>query len=60
MWEQINRVYLSLVTPDFAMVQSDTPQGYFDSVREGLNYFQGLVDGTLARDESWLFITLGK
>ena len=60
MWEQINRVYLSLTAPGFAIVSDDNPQGYFSSVRDGLNYFQGLVDSTLARDEPWLFINLGK
>jgi uncharacterized alpha-E superfamily protein len=60
MWEQINRVYLSLVAPGFAVVTDESPQGYFPSLGEGLRYFQGLVDSTLARDESWLFITLGK
>jgi uncharacterized alpha-E superfamily protein len=60
MWEQINRVYLSLVAPGFAVVVDDNPQNYFLTVREGLHFFQGLVDSTLARDEAWLFLTLGK
>jgi uncharacterized alpha-E superfamily protein len=60
MWEQINRVYLSLVAPGFAVSSDHNPQGYFSTVREGLHFFQGLVDSTLARDEAWLFLSLGK
>ncbi|MFN0072807.1 MAG: alpha-E domain-containing protein [Chloroflexota bacterium] len=60
MWEQINRLYLSLSTPGFNDTPDDNPQSFFVSIREGLHFFQGIVDSTLARDEPWLFITLGK
>src|SRR5439155_24374120 len=33
---------------------------FYRRVREGLQFFQGLVDGTIAHDEAWHFLCLGK
>lgn len=60
MWEQINRIYLSLVDPEFETAAAENPQAFFLGVRKGAQFFQGLADATLARDEPWQFITLGK
>jgi uncharacterized alpha-E superfamily protein len=60
MWEQINRLYLSLVDPQLAVQAEDNPHAFYSRVREGAQLFQGLADCTLAHDEPWHFISLGK
>jgi uncharacterized alpha-E superfamily protein len=60
MWEQLNRLYLSLVDPRLAVQAEDDPNTFYSRVREGAQLFQGLADSTLAHDEPWHFITLGK
>ncbi len=36
------------------------PHGFFAWVRESTAIMSGLVDSTMSRDESWLFLTLGR
>jgi uncharacterized alpha-E superfamily protein len=60
MWEQLNRLYLSLTEPQLAARAEDSPHAFYSRVREGAQLFQGLADCTLAHDEPWHFLTLGK
>jgi len=60
MWEQINRLHLSLIHPGVAAEAEQDATGFFRRVREGLQFFQGLVDATIAHDEPWQFICLVK
>jgi uncharacterized alpha-E superfamily protein len=60
MWEQLNRVYLTLNTPRAAADAEDNPHAFYSRVREGMQFVQGLADSTLIRDESWLFFSLGR
>ncbi len=60
MWEQLNTLYLSLVNPRVAAEAEEDPHGFHKRVREGAQFFHGLADCTLAHDEAWHFITLGK
>lgn len=59
-WEQINTLYLSLASPRLAAEAEADPHGFYKRVREGIQFFEGLVDCTLARDEPWQFVSLGK
>ena len=60
MWEQLNTLYLSLVDPNLAARAEESPHAFYKRVREGAQFFQGLADCTMAQDEPWLFICLGK
>ncbi|MDQ3701918.1 MAG: alpha-E domain-containing protein [Chloroflexota bacterium] len=60
MWEQLNTLYLSLVKPQVAAEAEEDPHSFHKHVREGAQFFHGLADATLAHDEAWHFITLGK
>jgi uncharacterized alpha-E superfamily protein len=59
MWEQINGLHLSLNTARLAGADDDA-YAFYRTVREGAQFFQGLADSTLAYDEPWAFISLGK
>ena len=60
MWEQLNTLYLSLVASHQLREAEADPYAFYRRVREGAQYFQGLADATLAHDELWHFVSLGK
>jgi uncharacterized alpha-E superfamily protein len=60
MWEQLNTLYLSLVDAARLAEAQDAPHTFFRRVREGAQFFHGLADCTLAHDEPWHFVSLGK
>src|SRR3954468_6105264 len=60
MWEQLNELYLSLIDPLVAEEAAEAPYAFYRRVREGAQFCHGLADCTLARDEPWHFITLGR
>jgi uncharacterized alpha-E superfamily protein len=60
MWEQLNSLYLSLIDPRVASQAAEAPFAFYRRVREGAQFVLGLADCTLARDEPWHFINLGR
>lgn len=60
MWEQINTQYLTLVDPTLATQAEDELHTFHRRVHEGLVLIQGSADCTLAHDEPWRFLSLGK
>lgn len=60
MWEQVNTLYLSLVDERLAQEASESPHSFFRRMREGCQFFHGLADCTMAHDEAWDFVALGK
>ena len=60
MWEQLNTVYLSLDTARPDARAEDDPHAFYQPIRNGMLFVQGLADSTLLRDEAWLFFCLGR
>lgn len=60
MWEQLNTLHLSLVDAALLAEAQESPHTFFRRVREGAQFFHGLADCTLAHDEPWHFVCLGK
>jgi uncharacterized alpha-E superfamily protein len=60
MWEQINKIYLYLRSPQARVDYRNTPHDFFSSVISGSHLFQGITDATMAHDEGWDFIQAGK
>jgi uncharacterized alpha-E superfamily protein len=58
MWESLNTLYWQTRVED-AAAEAD-PQEFLRTVLHGSMTFQGLTDQTLAHDQRWLFIQLGK
>lgn len=58
MWESLNRFYWQTRAEDGAA--EEDPQEFLRTVLHGSMTFQGLTDQTLAHDQRWLFIQLGK
>jgi len=60
MWEQINRSYL-WSTGKLARQTFDRNQcEFFQEIREISHLFQGITDASMAHDEGWSFIQIGK
>jgi uncharacterized alpha-E superfamily protein len=60
MWEQINTSYLMLSEPGRERDLEEDLHVFYKHVRDGLLLIQGLADATVAHDEAWQFLTLGK
>ena len=60
MWEQLNRLYLQVMEtrPEEAWMLKS--HGFFRSVQEGAQLFQGITDGTMSHGEGWQYIQLGR
>jgi uncharacterized alpha-E superfamily protein len=60
MWEQINTTHLALSAPHAAQEIEESLHDFYRRVRDGLLLIQGLADATMAHDEPWHFLSLGK
>ena len=59
MWESLNATWIELRDIDVEGLAHASYQDFFDWVKERSHLFQGVIDGTLLRDESYHFIRLG-
>ena len=60
MWEQINTTFLMLADADQARDLEEDLHAFSKRVRDSLLLIQGLADATVAHDEAWQFLSLGK
>jgi len=60
MWMQLNRLYLDVRRTHIDHIWNDQPHEFFRAVKDGAHLFQGITDSTMAHDEGWDFIQLGR
>ena len=60
MWEELNTLFGALAAPTISRQLRGEAVSFARLVRERLQAFQGLAESTLARDEPWHFLELGK
>jgi uncharacterized alpha-E superfamily protein len=60
MWEQINTSYLMLGEPERVHDLEEDLHTFYRRVSDSLLLIQGLADATVAHDEAWQFLSLGK
>lgn len=60
MWEEINRLYLFLRSPQARQVWTSAPDEFCNEVKRSSVYLQGLVQGTLLENEGWHFMEAGR
>jgi uncharacterized alpha-E superfamily protein len=60
MWEQINRLYLTVRAADALRAWDDEPLRFYQAVKEGAQLFQGVTDSTMTHGEGWRYISLGR
>jgi uncharacterized alpha-E superfamily protein len=60
MYEQLNRLYLKVRSPDVMAEWDAQPYEFFADVKEGAHLFQGVTDDTISHGEAWQFIRVGR
>ena len=60
MWEHINRLYLQIRRTTIEEMWYAEPHAFLASVKEGVQFVQGLTDATMNHSEGWHFIRLGR
>lgn len=60
MWEQINRLYLSIKQNSLDKIWQAGPHRFFRTVKDAAHLFQGLTDSTMNQGEGWHFIQMGR
>jgi uncharacterized alpha-E superfamily protein len=60
MWEGLNALHLSLVDPRLAAEAEENPHAFYKRILSGAQFFEGLAESTMARDEAWHFLCLGR
>ena len=60
MWEQLNRLYLSIKKNTIKKIWRDQPHEFFQTVKQGTHLFQGIGDSTMHHSEGWYFIQVGQ
>ncbi|MGH7179644.1 MAG: alpha-E domain-containing protein [Tepidisphaeraceae bacterium] len=60
MWEEINRIYLSLRTLDIDRLWSSGTDSTLRNVHRGGQMIAGIIDSTMRHGEGWEFIRLGR
>lgn len=59
MWEQVNRLYLDVLSINIDAVWGQSGE-FLNAVKQGAHLFQGITDSTMNRGEGWHFIQLGQ
>jgi uncharacterized alpha-E superfamily protein len=60
MWEQLNRLYLTVRGAAGEDQWRSDPHEFLKMIREGAHLFQGITDSTINHDQAWWFIELGR
>ena len=60
MFEQLNRMYLDLRSGEAQRLFRSSTYQFFKWALQGCHLFQGVADATMAHDEGWDFLQLGK
>src|SRR5580698_2721004 len=59
-WEELNRLYWFVKTPQARKVWNESPSEFFQQIKSGSLHLIGLGDATLIHNEGWLFSQVGK
>lgn len=60
MWNELNRLYLSVTESRRDEEIGAHPHDFYQTVKEGAQLFQGITDSTTYRGPGWNFIQLGR
>lgn len=59
-WEELNRLYWFIKTPQARKVWNESPSEFFQQIKSGSLHLIGLSMATLIHNEGWLFSQVGK
>ncbi len=59
-WEELNRLYWFVKTPQARKVWNESPSEFFQQIKSSSLQLIGLSEATLIRNEGWWFLQIGK
>jgi uncharacterized alpha-E superfamily protein len=59
-WEELNRLYWFVKTPQARKAWSESPSEFFQQIKSSSLHLIGLSEATLIRNEGWWFLQIGK
>src|SRR5215211_771757 len=60
MWERVNAAYLWFQSAKARTLYDQNRHEFYSQIKRGNQTFTGVADGTMAHDEAWEFLQLGK
>lgn len=60
LWEELNSLYLFTRSTEASFLIESNPPKYYESIRRGAATFLGVAASTMARNEAWEFIDIGR
>jgi len=60
LWEELNSLYLSLISPDAQQQAEADPGPFYAMIRRSVMSFHGIAASTTSRNEAWDFMNLGR
>jgi uncharacterized alpha-E superfamily protein len=60
LWEELNRLYLFVRSPQARKVWDRSPSEFFQEIKAGSLHLVGIASATLLHDEGWWFVQTGQ
>jgi uncharacterized alpha-E superfamily protein len=60
LWEELNRLYLFVRSPQARQVWQRSPSEFFQEIKAGSLHLNGIASATLIHDEGWWFVQAGQ
>ena len=60
LWEELNRIYLFLRSPQARIVWDRSPSEFFQEIKSASLHLIGIIEATMVHDEGWWFVQAGK
>lgn len=60
MWSEVNALWMLVDSPEGEAMLARSPHAFHERIIASSTLFAGLTDATLARDEGWQFLQLGR
>ncbi len=60
LWEELNRLYLFVRSPQARKVWEHSPSEFFQEIKAGSLHLVGIASATLLHDEGWWFVQTGQ
>lgn len=59
LWEELNRLYLFVRSPEARQVWRRSPSEFFQEIKSSSLHLNGIISATLVHDEGWWFVQVG-
>lgn len=60
LWEELNRLYLFVRSPEARKVWQRSPSEFFQEIKSSSLHLNGILNATLVHDEGWRFVQAGQ